>query len=103
LGHEEYEREAARLAGLSRAERFEELIQFPTRHMIKAIGRRGQVELEIQRALQDLGFGDTIPVERHSAKGRFVSITVELSVQSGAQLDEIYTVLERLPALKYLF
>jgi len=103
LVHEEYEREAARLRSMTRAQRFEELIEFPTRHMIKAIGKQDEVGPEVQRVLATLGFEGLVPVERQSAKGRYVSITFELQVESGAQLDEIYTALEQVPSVRYLF
>lgn len=101
--NKEYEQEARRLSELPRAQRFEELIEFPTKHMFKIIGKRGEVGANVQAALTALGFLSAIPVERHSAKGRYVSITLELNVESGEQLDAIYTALERLEGLKYLF
>ncbi len=57
----------------------------------------------VQAALSALGFSSVIPVERHSAKGSYVSITLELNVDSGKQLDAIYTALEDLEGVKYLF
>jgi putative lipoic acid-binding regulatory protein len=102
INTDKYEKEAARLAELSRAERFEELIDFPARHLFKVIGRRTGFAAQVRRALDALGFGDVIPVERHSAGGRFVSLTFEVQVSSGEHLDSVYLALEQLPDLAYL-
>jgi putative lipoic acid-binding regulatory protein len=99
----EYEQEAARLAKLSRADRFEELIAFPTRHMVKVIGDQAEIGADVQRVLGELGYGDVIPVERLSARGRYASVTVEVEVGSGTQLDALYSALERMPSVKYIF
>jgi putative lipoic acid-binding regulatory protein len=103
LANETYEQEAKRLAALPRAQRFEELIEFPTKHMFKIIGKRGEIGADVQATLTSLGFPPVLPIERHSAKGRYVSITLELNVESGEQLDAIYTALEQLEGVKYLF
>ena len=92
------------MAKLPRAERFEQLIDFPTRHQFKIIGRRGGgISEAVQQKLRELGFDNVIPVERASSKGRYVSVTVEVQVSSGQILDQIYIELEALPDLLYLF
>ena len=102
-GHDEYERERARLALLPRAERFEELIRFPTRHLFKVIGAREGLSVEVRKALAGLGYRDVILVERHSSGGRHLSLTFELDVDSGALLDAIYSALEQIEHVSYLF
>lgn len=104
LTQERYKQEAARLAKLPRADRFEELIQFPARHQFKLIGpSEGVFSEAVKERLVALGYDAVIPVERSSAKGRYVSITFDIHVSSGEQLDQIYTEFEGLPNLLYLF
>jgi putative lipoic acid-binding regulatory protein len=104
LTQNRYKQEAARLARLSRAERFEELIQFPAKHQFKVIGpSEGAFGEAVKEKIVDLGYKGVIPVERTSAKGRYISITFDIRVSSGEQLDKIYTELESLPNLLYLF
>lgn len=99
---DKYEREAARLAKLPRAERFEELLDFPVQHTFKVIGRKGSFYQEVLQALERLSFVDVTFVERPSKTGRFISLTFQLTVDSGAQLDDIYRVLQGIPGLAYL-
>ena len=99
---EKYEKAAARLAKLPRAERFEELLDFPVQHTFKVIGRKGTFYQEVSRALARLSFEDVTFVERPSKTGRFISLTFQLTVDSGAHLDEIYRVLQSIPGLAYL-
>lgn len=96
-----YEKAKERLAKLPRAERFEELIKFPTRHTFKVIGKP-ELKNALQGALERMEQGDTLLVERPSAKGTYLSLTFTLSVDSGEELDGIYCALERLPGLLYL-
>ena len=98
----QYEKEAARLAKLPRAERFEELIDFPARHMFKLIGQRQGLSGAVRAALAKLGFTDVIFVERQSAQGRYASLTFHLQVNSGERLDAVYSTLERIPGVAYL-
>jgi len=102
LAHRINEHEAARLARLPRAERFEALIEFPTRHLFKVIGPSDGLSDAVQQALTGLGFGQVLFVERYSAKGRHVSLTFELSVGSGIELDSIYSALEQVEGVAYL-
>ncbi len=97
-----YEEEAKRLAKLPRAERFESLISFPTNHVIKIIGKTEGFAESVKSAMAQLGYPDLIPIERPSAKGKFISLTLTVSVQDGQELDRIYLALEKLPDLSYL-
>jgi len=97
-----YDKEAERLAALPRAERFEELIDFPVDHTFKVIGRREGLSEAVQQALAAVGRPDTCLVERPSAQGTYVSLTFTLAVASGRELDGLYTVLEALPGLAFL-
>ena len=99
---ERYEKAAARLAELPRAERFEELIDFPARHMFKAIGQSRGFASAIRSTLASLGHSGIVLVERPSAKGTYTSISFELEVNSGERLDTIYSALERVAGLAYL-
>lgn len=104
MSESEFEKERQRLSKLPRAERFEELIDFPTRHVFKVIGPRDGLSTEVRKTLAALGFKeDTILVERYSASGKHLSLTFELQVQSGAELDSIYSALERVDGVAYLF
>ena len=96
-----YEAELERLSQLPRAERFEQLIAFPTRHLFKVIGRPGCSE-EVQRAVRALGFAEVVVVERPSAKGKYLSVTFTLEVPDGHALDRVYQALEQLPDVVYL-
>ncbi len=98
-----YEDEAARLAKLSRAERFQELLEFPVDHTFKVIGRRAGLSEALQRALAQAGHPDVCLVERASAQGTYLSLTFTLEVTSAQELDELYSLLEVLPGLAYLF
>lgn len=67
------------------------------------IGRGEGLTEAVQRTLSSLDCAEIIPVERYSEKGRYISITFQLQVESGAQLDAIYSALEQLPGVVYLF
>jgi putative lipoic acid-binding regulatory protein len=94
--------EAARLAGLSRAQRFAELITFPEKHMFKLIGRRDGFGRAVNQALGALGHENVVLIERRSATGRYVSLTFEISVASAGSLDALYSALEQIPGLVYV-
>ncbi len=98
----EYDKRAAELAGLPRAERFEALIDFPATHTFKVIGRSEGLFDALQQTLEQAGHSGVVPVERPSAQGRYVSLTFTLQVASGQELDALYTLLEGLPGLAYL-
>jgi uncharacterized protein len=98
----EYDKQAARLAKLPRAERFEELIEFPAEHTFKVIGRSEGLIDVLQRTLEQAGHPGVVPLERPSAQGRYISLTFTLRVTSGQDLDALYTLLEVLPGLAYL-
>jgi putative lipoic acid-binding regulatory protein len=96
----EYDKAAAELAKLSRAERYDSLLEFPADFSFKAIGEGAEFSDAVRRLLDEGGHRDAIVVERPSKKGRFVSITFSLCVQSGAEIDAMYTRLETLDDLK---
>ena len=98
----EYDKRAKELAELPRAQRFEELIEFPTAHTFKVIGRREGLLEALQRRLEQAGHPGVVPVERPSAQGRYISLTFTLEVASGTELDALYSLLEALPGLAYL-
>jgi putative lipoic acid-binding regulatory protein len=97
-----YEDEAQRLAALPRAERFEQLLSFPTDHTFTVIGRRDGLADSLQRALAGAGHQEACLVERASAKGTYLSLSFTVRVQSGNELDALYLLLEALPGLAYL-
>jgi len=66
-------------------------------------GAREGLSDEVRRVLAGLGFGEVILVERHSSGGRHLSLTFELDVDSGALLDAIYSALEGIDNVSYLF
>ena len=97
-----YDKEALRLAKLPRAERFEELLDFPTEFTFKVIGS-GEGFLEhVRHALKELGHEDVVPVVRASAKGRYVSVSITMRVEAGSEIDQTYSALEQLPGLAYI-
>ena len=98
----QYEKEAERLAALPRAERFEQLIDFPTAHTFKAIGRSEGFSEALQGALERAGHAGVCLLERASARGRYISLTFTVEVGSGRELDALYSLLESLPGLAYL-
>jgi putative lipoic acid-binding regulatory protein len=97
-----FEEESARLAKLSRAERFEQLIEFPTQHSFTIIGRTANFDQLLRQALTDCGYQEVLLVERPSATGKFLSLTFVLGVANGVELDRLYLALEQLPGLAYL-
>ena len=67
------------------------------------IGPTGGLRDAVQQVLTALGHGGVVVVERYSAHGRHVSLTFQLRVDSGADLDTIYCALERIDGVSYLF
>lgn len=98
----EYEREALRLSKLSRAERFDELLSFPTRFSFKAIGRGDDFGDIIKKLLITEGYGEVVLMERPSKKGNYISVTFTLEMVDGAAIDTVYKALESLDELAYL-
>jgi uncharacterized protein len=98
----EYDKRAAELAKLPRAERFEKLIEFPTKHTFKVIGKSAGFSKALEDLLEDRGFDKTLLVERPSKGGRFISLTFTLPVQDGEELDKLYDGLANLPGIAYL-
>ena len=96
-----YEAELERLSQLPRAARFEQLLEFPSQHLFKVIGRPSCSE-GVQRTLRALGFGEVGVVERPSAKAKYLSVTFTLEVTDGRALDRVYLALEQLPGVVYL-
>lgn len=97
-----YEKESLRLSKLSRAERFEELISFPTHHLFKVIGKSEGLSDAVREVLNRMGCPDVILIERLSSRGRYVSITFTMMVCDGKRMDEMYTALEKIPQLAYI-
>ncbi|MBW2735166.1 MAG: DUF493 domain-containing protein [Deltaproteobacteria bacterium] len=98
----EYEQESQRLSKLPRAERFDELVDFPTDFTFKAIGRGADFSQKVREVLDAKGYGDVVLMERPSKKGNFVSVTFSLEVHDGVAIDMMYTALEGLEDLAYL-
>ena len=74
----------------------EELMEFPTRFPIKAMGRnasdfRDHVVQLVSAQLDEAPIHEV--TERTSSGDQFLSITVEITATSRAQLDAIYTAL----------
>lgn len=94
---------AAELAKLPPAERYERLIEFPTDHTFKMIGGAEQSFADaVRAALAGLGYPDVDLSLRFSRGGRYVSLTFELHVESGARMAEVYERLNAVPGLQYL-
>lgn len=98
-----YEREVVRLSKLPRAERYDELMDFPASYTFKVIGRTVGFPEAVTFALDAAGRTGVRLEERHSGQGKYVAITFTLSMSSGKEIDEIYTRLEALPGLAFLF
>ena len=97
-----YERERQRLSGLPRAERFESLLEFPCQHLFKVIGAPTGLTDRIRGVMAHQGHPDGVLVERPSKGGKWLSVSVELTVTSGAELDRLYTALEGLEGVRFL-
>ncbi len=94
---------AAALAKLPPAERYEALIDFPTDHTFKVIGAADQAFVDaVRAALTDLGFPEAQLATRYSSGQKYVSITFDLRVETGAQLAAVYERLATLPGLQYV-
>lgn len=98
----EYDKEAARLAKLPRSQRFEALIAFPAKHTFKVIGKSDGFADAVATTLELLGYGRVTLIERPSSRGRYVSISFHLQVESGEELDRAYSALEKLEGVAYL-
>lgn len=94
-----YEREAARLAKLPRAQRFEQLMTFPVDFVFKAIGKGEGFWEQVRAALDSHGHNDVIMVERQSAHGRYRALTFTVHVDTASDLDALYDALQALPDL----
>ncbi|MEO0615498.1 MAG: DUF493 domain-containing protein [Pseudomonadota bacterium] len=74
----------------------ETLLEFPTTFPIKVMGRN-DAEFEAHAtALVSAHTGDKAPlsvVSRESRNGSFLSVTIEITAESKAQLDAIYEAL----------
>jgi putative lipoic acid-binding regulatory protein len=95
--------ERARLAGLTRAGRFEELLDFPCQHLFKVIGEPAELAANVRAVLVEWKHPDAVLVERPSARGRWLSVSFEIRVSSGEEVAGIYKALERLPGVAFLF
>ncbi|TNF24805.1 MAG: DUF493 domain-containing protein [Deltaproteobacteria bacterium] len=96
-----YDEEAARLAALPRAQRFEELMDFPQRYALKLIGG-GALEPQVLDALAAIGVTPAEVKRRASSKGNYTALTVEVDVVDGADLDRVYTAVEGLEAIRFM-
>lgn len=97
-----FDKESARLAKMPRAERFKELIEFPTCHSFTLIGHSSGFSDAVQSILIAAGHSGVVFMERPSAKGRYVSLTFQIKVQSGEDLDALYSAFEKTPGLAYI-
>ena len=98
-----YEEEQARLAALPRAQRFEELLDFPCEHTFKVIGAPQGLEARARALLSANGQGSPVITERPSKSGRWLSLSLTVQVTSGKELDRLYSALEGLEGMKCLF
>jgi len=98
-----YEREVVRLSKLTRAERYDELLEFPASYTFKVIGRAAGFSEVVLAELDRAGHGAVKLDERRSGHGKYVAVTFTLDMASGKEIDEIYTRLEALPGLAFLF
>jgi putative lipoic acid-binding regulatory protein len=97
-----YEQELERLSGLPRAQRFEQLMEFPTQHTFTAIGRATGLGEAMRQVLGAAGHAEVVLVERASASGTYLSLSFTVAVQTAQELDGLYLALEALPGLAYL-
>ena len=83
----------------------EELLQFPCRYPIKAMGIAEEdihgLLLGILRDNQATPHPDDV-ISRHSGQGKYVSITATIHATSRAQLEAIYTALKADARIRYL-
>ncbi|PKN58174.1 MAG: hypothetical protein CVU56_06985 [Deltaproteobacteria bacterium HGW-Deltaproteobacteria-14] len=101
MDQNDYDTEAARLAALPRAERFEALMTFPQRYPLKLIGG-DTLEAEVRDALAAIGITPVEVRRRASSKGKYTALTVELDVADGGTLDRVYAAVEGLEGVRYL-
>lgn len=98
----DYDKAAAELADLPRAERYDRLLDFPTSFAFKAIGESQAFGAAMRSLLDGLGHPNIVLVERPSKHGRYTSVTFTLRVTSGKEIDAIYLAIETLDALKLI-
>lgn len=102
MTNDRFEAERRRLSGLTRAGRFEELLTFPCRHQFKVIGKPASLCAGVSAVMARHHHPDAVMVERSSKGGKWLSISVEITAQSGKELDQIYASLEVLEGVKVL-
>jgi putative lipoic acid-binding regulatory protein len=94
---------AAALAGFSPAERYEQLIDFPTDHGFKLIGPAGPDFTDAVRAtLAAAGYPQVELTARVSGAGHYVALSATLAVATGADLVALYERLAAVPGVKYV-
>ncbi len=101
MAQSNYDVEAERIAKLPRAERFEELMTFPQRYALKAIGGDA-LEAQVREAIEGIGHSIAELRRRASSKGKYTAVTVEVDVADGAALDRVIAAVEGLEAVRYL-
>lgn len=72
------------------------LLEFPTPFAVKIMGRNGEGFVDHATALVTAHTAGREPLSvaaRESRNGRFLSVTVEITAESKAQLDAIYRAL----------
>lgn len=88
------------LEELSPAERFERLMTFPTAHVFKLVGTAETAFIEaVRQALGELGHVQPRLEPRYSRTGKYVSLSCELEVRSGAELAAHYDRLKQIPGI----
>lgn len=98
----EFERRAAELAKLPRAERFDQLLEFPTDYTFKVIGLGASFWQDVRALLDKHDRSGVVLEEKSSAKGKYTSISFSITVANGSEIDQMYQLLESLDKIAYL-
>jgi len=98
----EFERRAKALAKLPRAERFDQLLDFPTSYTFKVIGIGPNFWQDVRTLLDQHNHGGVVLEEKISSKGKYTSVSFAITVVNGAEIDQMYQSLESLDKIAYL-
>jgi putative lipoic acid-binding regulatory protein len=80
-------------------------IEYPVNYDLKVIFETGEA-LDIQKrnlelVIEDAGVAHKFVSSRPSSKGKYVSLTVNVTLQSNEQLQYLYQRLKLLPGIKF--
>ncbi len=81
--------------------KFDELLEFPCGFPFKVLGlTRDTLADDVVAVLQQHCPGDYVPTTKPSAKGTYLSVTVNCTVESKEQIETLYLALANIEGVK---